>query len=338
VLANVPLQKQIVASDEGFGVGRFFGTTLVSLDMGNRNREALHFVMRQMLNLATFEMLTQLMKPEQYIDCWEMVEKAKGVLGNTRASQKIEAYRASLAKGKSAPTENGFSALSQAESSKKTEAAPAQNKPATSVQAPALSMPLVGSVNPSGAYFQEEQAPASADTLRALELRRSSPPGDADRANGSGEALDGTTAAAPASAAAGAGADIALEQTPAASIGPSTFAAVISNAGNAAANDAKCAFASTLNFPKVTPLLATASGEQLRLRSATDTSVCVADRSGVFKPYEIKAQTEQRLKGQAPWRLQGNNLRLLEIVYQGNKLRLPGYVSTQAELLEKTGF
>jgi len=333
VLANVPLQKQIVASDEGFGVGRFFGTTLVSLDMGNRNREALHFVMRQMLNLATFEMLTQLMKPEQYIDCWEMVEKAKGVLGNTRASQKIEAYRASLAKGKPSPTENGFSALSQADSSKKTEASTTQDKPTTPARArPALDAPPAGGANPAGAYFQEEQATATADTLRALELRRASPPTDADRATGSDEVSEGTTAPAAISA------DMAPGQPPAAGTSSPTVPALRATVSNAAANDSKCAFANTLDFPKVTPLLATSSGEQLRIRSANDTNLCVADRNGVFKTYEIKAQTEQLLKGQAPWRLQGNNLRLLEIVYQGNKLRLPGYVSNQAELLEKSGF
>jgi curli biogenesis system outer membrane secretion channel CsgG len=94
VVANIPLQKQIVAAEEGFGVGRFFGTTLVNLDVGNRHREALNFAMRQMLHLATFELLTQMMKPEQFVDCWEMVEGVHGVLGNTRASSKIAQYRA----------------------------------------------------------------------------------------------------------------------------------------------------------------------------------------------------------------------------------------------------
>ena len=62
VVANVPLQKQIFASEAGIDVGRFaddrlFGanfltTPLVDINIGAREREALHFALRQMLNLC----------------------------------------------------------------------------------------------------------------------------------------------------------------------------------------------------------------------------------------------------------------------------------------------
>jgi len=88
IVANVPLQKQIVASEAGFGVGRFFGDTLVSLDMGTQRREAVSFALRQMLNLATYELLTQLMKPELYSACSNLIAGVHGVVNSGRASRK----------------------------------------------------------------------------------------------------------------------------------------------------------------------------------------------------------------------------------------------------------
>lgn len=60
VVANVPLQKQIYAEEMGFSSGRFFGETLVSLDAGGMEREALHFALRQMLSYATYDLLAQI--------------------------------------------------------------------------------------------------------------------------------------------------------------------------------------------------------------------------------------------------------------------------------------
>jgi len=80
IVATVPMQKQIVASEMGFGIGRFFGDTLVTLDFGGERREALQFAMRQMLNLATFDLLTQVMDPKNYGQCKTMVDKAHGLL------------------------------------------------------------------------------------------------------------------------------------------------------------------------------------------------------------------------------------------------------------------
>jgi curli biogenesis system outer membrane secretion channel CsgG len=76
IVANVPLQKQIFASEAGVGIGRFFGETLVSFDLGGMEREALNYALRQMLNLATFDLLTQLMSPQNYLDCQAKIDAA----------------------------------------------------------------------------------------------------------------------------------------------------------------------------------------------------------------------------------------------------------------------
>lgn len=90
VVANVPLQKQIFASEAGVGVGRFFGDTLVSVDLGGQEREALHFALRQMLNLATFDLLTQVMDPKNYEECRAAIDRAHGFVDNTRTAAALE--------------------------------------------------------------------------------------------------------------------------------------------------------------------------------------------------------------------------------------------------------
>src|SRR5690625_150468 len=78
IVANVPLQKQVYAEEFGIGVGRFFGDTLVSLDVGGQNREALHFALREMLNLATVELLTQMMPETEWVHCEARLERVHG--------------------------------------------------------------------------------------------------------------------------------------------------------------------------------------------------------------------------------------------------------------------
>lgn len=94
IVANIPLQKQIVASEVGFGVGRFFGDTLISLDAGKQNREAVSFALRQMLSLSTFELLTQVMKPENYADCRSEIQAVHGVINNTKTSKRVAKFMA----------------------------------------------------------------------------------------------------------------------------------------------------------------------------------------------------------------------------------------------------
>lgn len=95
IVANVPLHKQIYANEYGAGAGRFFGSTLVNADIGGREREALHFALRQMLYLATFELLTQVMKADNYAECRSYIDKAHGVIDGTVTAKAIAALETS---------------------------------------------------------------------------------------------------------------------------------------------------------------------------------------------------------------------------------------------------
>lgn len=83
VVASVPLQKQIYTSEMGVGLNNFFGTTLVQLDAGGMRREALHFALRQMLNLASFELLGQIMEPEVYAACRGRISEGVGSVAHS---------------------------------------------------------------------------------------------------------------------------------------------------------------------------------------------------------------------------------------------------------------
>ena len=74
IVANSAIQKQIFADELGIGIGRFFGDILVSLDAASLRREATSLAMRQMLNLATYDLLTQLMRAENYVACSEGIK------------------------------------------------------------------------------------------------------------------------------------------------------------------------------------------------------------------------------------------------------------------------
>jgi hypothetical protein len=78
VVANIPLQKQIYTSETGASANTFFGDTLVQMDAGGMEREAMHFALRQMLNLGTFELLGQLMNQGVYAGCRQMVDAEAG--------------------------------------------------------------------------------------------------------------------------------------------------------------------------------------------------------------------------------------------------------------------
>jgi curli biogenesis system outer membrane secretion channel CsgG len=83
VVASVPLQKQIFTSELGVGVNNFFGSTLVMLDAGGMHREAMHFALRQMLHLATFELLGQIMTQDVYSTCRGRIGEGVGAVSHT---------------------------------------------------------------------------------------------------------------------------------------------------------------------------------------------------------------------------------------------------------------
>jgi curli biogenesis system outer membrane secretion channel CsgG len=107
VVANVPLQKQIFASEAGIDVGRFvndplFGksllaTPLIDINIGGREREALHYALRQMLNLATFELLSQVMSPSKYWECREQIERIHGFVDHTVTAERAKEAATSTA-------------------------------------------------------------------------------------------------------------------------------------------------------------------------------------------------------------------------------------------------
>ncbi len=84
IVASVPLQRQMFSREVGASVGRFFGDTLVSLDAGGQEREAVHFVLRQMLSLATFELVGQLVDEQTYQTCRSSVTQ---FIGNSERYQ-----------------------------------------------------------------------------------------------------------------------------------------------------------------------------------------------------------------------------------------------------------
>ncbi|PJE33234.1 Curli production assembly/transport component CsgG [Pseudooceanicola marinus] len=86
VVANIPLQKQIFSDETGAFTHRFFGTTLVNMDAGVQRREALNMALRQMLYLATYELLTQLMPPEKYEECSALIAEDVGAVSGTKTS------------------------------------------------------------------------------------------------------------------------------------------------------------------------------------------------------------------------------------------------------------
>lgn len=83
IVASVPLQKQIFSRETGASMGRFFGDTLVSLDMGGQQREAVHFALRQMLSFATFELVGQVMNRATFKPCKDLVDSFYGEIRNS---------------------------------------------------------------------------------------------------------------------------------------------------------------------------------------------------------------------------------------------------------------
>ncbi|OTG72973.1 HfaB protein [Acinetobacter sp. ANC 4218] len=95
VVANVSLQKQIAAQDYGLSAGRFAGHTLLNIQVGKGEREATNFALRQMLNLATFELLSQVVPPATFESCRAQIPPEFGQLSLTRSSVALYKYKQS---------------------------------------------------------------------------------------------------------------------------------------------------------------------------------------------------------------------------------------------------
>lgn len=70
VVAASSVNKQIVGDEVSAGIGRFFGTTLVEFDMGQRQNEPLHFALRAMLQYAAMDLLAQLYPEMNAAGCY----------------------------------------------------------------------------------------------------------------------------------------------------------------------------------------------------------------------------------------------------------------------------
>ena len=93
VVGNVSLQKQIAAQDYGLSAGRFAGRTLLNIQIGKGEREATNFALRQMLNLATFELLSQVVPPAVFGRCRAQIPPEFGQLNLTRSSVALHKYK-----------------------------------------------------------------------------------------------------------------------------------------------------------------------------------------------------------------------------------------------------
>lgn len=322
IVANVPLQKQVVATEDGFGIGRFFGNTLISMDIGGKEREALNLVLRQMLNLATFELLTQVMNPSKYADCMALVDQVDGVTDNSVSKRKLKQFLAEQTKAAqlAAQSKTGKSPELLEEAAKTSASArPAATAAPVAVAQSASPVDPNGATSAQSAYFRDEQTELSPAALKALELRggnRVASSGDNNNGVNGGEALGG--AALLAAALSG-------------NSKPKPVAAVAA----AAELPQACAFP-TGEFPQVTPLRATEAGNSLRVKSRSAQILCLADASGRFEPRALVAGIEQQFKGLPPWRLRAERMGDLEIVFQGLPLRKPSYVKDRMELLERS--
>ncbi len=78
VLSAANISKQIFADEAGFGIGRFFGNTLVDLDINGQSREPLQLSLRSMLQFGLYEMLASL-NPELREPCQYILDSVEGV-------------------------------------------------------------------------------------------------------------------------------------------------------------------------------------------------------------------------------------------------------------------
>jgi hypothetical protein len=197
IVANVPLQKQIFSREVGVSVGRFFGETLISFDAGGMEREALHFTMRQMLSLATLQLLGQLMPDEAFAPCVAQLQPIFGSVASTppisrnfvaealSSSSQLRADRASAAEPLPQETVQPASVRSQPAQSVSEQLAELRNQ--TGIYA---ARAIAAAEKSLAATNRAEQAAFAAEAMqlltasvqllqRAVELGLSGPEGDA---------------------------------------------------------------------------------------------------------------------------------------------------------------
>lgn len=63
--------------------------------------------------------------------------------------------------------------------------------------------------------------------------------------------------------------------------------------------------------------------------------VCVTDASGTTERHEVTADPGRSFYGKAPWQLQSQGLRDLQIYFQGSRITLPRTAGDRVELVER---
>lgn len=81
VVSAVNISKQIFAEEAGFGIGRFFGSTLVNFDLNGGNREPLQLSLRSMLQYGLYKLLIE-QSPQLESNCQSIVDAIEGVENN----------------------------------------------------------------------------------------------------------------------------------------------------------------------------------------------------------------------------------------------------------------
>lgn len=69
IVGNAAVQKQVYAEELGFSANRFLGKTLLAVELGAIEREALHLALRQALSYATLSLLAQVMPKRAVSEC-----------------------------------------------------------------------------------------------------------------------------------------------------------------------------------------------------------------------------------------------------------------------------
>jgi curli biogenesis system outer membrane secretion channel CsgG len=83
VVANAALQKQVYAREIGFSADRFIGVDLIGVEFGGVEREALNHALRQMLNLATLELLGVVAGSSAVEECRAELAELSGSLSSS---------------------------------------------------------------------------------------------------------------------------------------------------------------------------------------------------------------------------------------------------------------
>ena len=109
IVGSTSVTKQIVATDMGFGIGRFFGSTLVNINIGEQRREAVHVALRGMLKMATFDLLENLHGEGAFANCREIVAGVEGVSDANSQETFLKAQQAEMLAAKNVEEEVRYS-------------------------------------------------------------------------------------------------------------------------------------------------------------------------------------------------------------------------------------